>query len=144
MNFDITSAAIATMISTTISASVAIWTTRFNKQKNLDDQLDAILKIAIQYPYLESEEFVNSWDSKLCTNDEKFLRYDLYCHLLFNYFERVAKYLNYDKEKIENYFTLKEWVRLHSKYWRDPPNKYENVDGYDKNFVSLINSYITI
>lgn len=59
MTFDITltAAAIATLISAITSACITLWITKFNKQKNLDDQLDGLLKISIQYPYLESPKF---------------------------------------------------------------------------------------
>ena len=54
---DITSAALATLISAITSAIVALLITNSNKKKSLDDQLDGILKIAIQFPYLESRDF---------------------------------------------------------------------------------------
>jgi len=133
--FDITftTASIATIISIITSASITIWITKFNKQKNLDDQLDGLLKISIQYPYLENPKFAESWESNYDENDDKYLRYDLYCILLFNYLARVAKYYNYDKRKIENYIAIKDWIRQHSKYWQNPTNSYENIDTYEKN-----------
>ena len=70
----ITAAAIATLISALTSACMTLWITGTNKKKNLDDQLDAILKIAIQYPYLESAAFALGWKSDFDKNDEKYLR----------------------------------------------------------------------
>ena len=43
---DITSAAIATLISAITSAIVTFLLAKFNSKKSLDDQLDGILKIA--------------------------------------------------------------------------------------------------
>lgn len=138
----LTAAAIATLISALTSALMTLWLTRTNKKKNIDDQLDAILKIAIQYPYLESEQFCCSWRSDFDKSDEKYLRYDVYCNLLFNFLSRVAEYYSYDRQKIENYITIKDWVRHHGLYWKNPISEYENVDSYDKKFVELINGYL--
>jgi hypothetical protein len=140
--FSITSAAIATLISAVTSAIVATRISYSNKVKNLDDQLDGLLKIAIQYPYLESEHFTSTWISTFDLNDEKYLRYDVYCTLLFNFLERVSKHYRYQQAKIENFVAIKDWVRLHGRYWKDPTSSYENVDSYEKEFVNLINSYL--
>lgn len=142
MDMTITAAAIATLISALTSATVTLWITSWNKKKNIDDQLDSILKIAIQYPYLESEKFTITWQSDFEDTDEKLLRYDVYCNLLFNYLSRVATHYNYNKTKIENYIAIKDWVRIHEKYWKNPTSSYENIDSYDPKFVTLINSYL--
>lgn len=142
MDSTITAATVATIISTITSASVTIWISSWNKRKNLDDQLDGLLKIAIQYPYLENEQFANSWTSEFDLNDEKMLRYEVFCNLLFNYLSRFAKYYRYNKSKIEDELAIKDWVRLHGKYWKEPASTYENVDSYDKKFVELINGYL--
>lgn len=139
---DITSAAIATLISAITSAVVALVIASFNTKKGLDDQLDAILKIAIQYPYLESKDFTNGWTSSYDRNDEKSLRYEVYCTMVFNYMSRLAKHYKYNESKIEEHVALKAWARIHSKYWVDPTEAYENVDTYDKPFVALIGSYL--
>jgi len=138
----ITAAAIATLISALTSTCVTLWITKTNKKKGLDDQLDGILKIAVQYPYLESVKFTTSWNPELVEDDEKYLRYDVYCTLLFNFLCRVAAYYKYDKTRIENYIATKDWVRLHAKYWLNPTSSYENIDSYDKKFVELIKSYL--
>lgn len=140
--FTITAAAIATLVSAGTSASISLWINGSNKKKSIDDQLDGILKIAVQYPYLESEKFTKSWINNLDNDDEKYLRYEVYCVLLFNFLCRISDYYDFDKKKIENYIAIKDWVRLHESYWKNPSSSYENVDSYDKEFVDLINSYL--
>lgn len=142
MEFSITSAAIATIISALTSALVSLGLNKSNKKKHIDDQLDDILKIAIQYPYVESDVFTSTWNQNKNSNDEQYLRYDIYCTLLFNYLSRVTDFYRYDKQKIENYIAIKDWIRLHKEYWINPTNSYENIDGYDEKFRELINSYI--
>lgn len=138
----ITAAAIATLISALTATLVNFWMSKNNKKKGLDDQLDGILKIAIQYPFLESEHFTSSWTPKFDRNEEKYLRYDIYCTLLFNFLCRVAEHFKYDKKRIENYIGIKDWVRLHAEYWNHPTSSYENIDTYDNRFVDLVNSYL--
>lgn len=142
MEITITTAAIATLISALTSTSVTLWITSLNKKKNIEDQLDSILKIAIQYPYLENEKFTETWNPNFDPSNEMLLRYDVYCTLLFNYLSRVATHHNYDKNKIENFIAIKDWVRLHAKYWHNPTSTYENLDSYDKKFSKLINEYL--
>jgi len=142
MEYSITSAAIATLISAITSAIITILISRSNKSQSLDNQLDAILKIAIQYPYLESEDFTTSWKSDFDRNNEKYLRYDVYGTLVFNYLSRVAHYCKYEETKIEEFIAIKDWVRLHGKYWIDPTTTYGNIDSYNKDFVQLINGLL--
>ncbi|TCJ15236.1 hypothetical protein EZJ19_07975 [Parasulfuritortus cantonensis] len=139
---DITSAAIATLISAATSATITLLLTRLNSRKSLDEQLDAILKIAIQYPYLESKDFTSTWTSSYNRNDEKALRYEVYCTLVFNYMSRLAKYHKYCEDKIDEHVALKPWARIHARYWRDPTEAYENVDTYDRPFVALVEGYL--
>lgn len=139
---DITSAAVATIISAATSSVISLLIANSNKKKDLDNQLDGILKIAVQYPYLESSQFTDTWTSKFNVNDEKYLRYEIYCTLVFNYLSRLCSYYKFNETKIEKYLAVKDWVRLHKKYWKDPTDAYENTDSYDKDFVSLIEQYL--
>ena len=52
MELTLTTAGIATIISAATSATVTLYINRSNKLKYLDDQLDTLLKTALQYPYL--------------------------------------------------------------------------------------------
>ncbi|MDZ4196160.1 MAG: hypothetical protein U1C51_02800, partial [Candidatus Izemoplasmatales bacterium] len=57
------------------------------KKSNLDGlraQLADVLKIAVQYPQLESEGFTSKWSQIKDTDNEHYIRYDNYCNLVFN------------------------------------------------------------
>jgi hypothetical protein len=133
---------IAAIMSILVSALVSFLVSKKTDHRHLSDQLDELLKISIQYPYLESELFAESWEANRKSQDDKYLRYDLYCTRLFNYFERLAKYHKYNADKIANDVAIKDWVRLHRSYWNNPPSKYENVDSYVKEFRDLIGTYL--
>jgi hypothetical protein len=139
----IESAAIATVISSVIATLVSVLLNRRSEKKSLDSQLNEILDIAIQYPYLENKVFTENWTSKYNTSDEKALRYELYATRVFNYLSLLAKFHRYNFEKIEKELAVRAWVRLHKKYWYDPTVPNENIDTYDKPFVNMVNNCLS-
>lgn len=134
---DITAAAIATLISSLISSIVALTVSKHNAIRNLNDQLDNILKIAIQYPYLESPHFTNTWTSD--SIEEHHLRYENYCILVFNYLEKLCKHYKYDTKKIEEHLNVEEWVLIHQVYWLSCG---ENQNGYSQKLKIIIKNYL--
>ena len=143
MELTLTTAAIATIISAATSSAVTLYINRSNKMKYLDDQLDTLLKTALQYPYLENPSFIKTWNESKDSGKDEYLRYDIYCTLLFNFFARLAVHFNYDKTKIDDYVAAKDWIRLHKNYWLEPIDTFENIDSYDKKFKQLITEYIS-
>ena len=114
-----------------------------NEHSELDKRLDEILKIAIQYPYLESKEFTKQWNAKKVSDDIRYIRYDNFCNLVFNFIHKVYETFDKDKSKIENYIDVKNWIYLHEDNWRYPIEPHENIEGYDESFRRFINNYIT-
>lgn len=139
---DITAAAIATIISSGVATCVAIIINKTNGKKSLHDQLDSIIKIAIQYPYLESRAFTSTWTSNKDSEDERYLRYENYCTLIFNYLERLCKFYKYNTTKIESHLNVKDWIRVHEQCWQSPSDPYENKDSYEEKFKKVIESYL--
>lgn len=139
---DVTAAAIASIVSTFVATSVTLRINKSNKKKVLEDQLDSILKIAIQHPYLESTLFTETWAANKNSTDEKYLRYDIYCNLVFNYMERLCNHYNYDEQKISNHINIKDWIRVHKQCWENPSTPYENADGYPEKLKSFLNKYL--
>ncbi|MCZ2247170.1 MAG: hypothetical protein LC111_00220 [Bacteroidia bacterium] len=139
---DIPAAAITTLISSGIATSVTLLINRGNGLKNLNDQLDNILKISIQYPYLENTVFTSTWNKNKNSTEDKYLRYDNYCNLVFNYMERLCKYYNYDERKIQEHINIKDWIRVHKQCWSNPSTPYENSDGYSKELKKLLTHFL--
>lgn len=139
---DITAAAIATLISSSIATIVALKINKHNALKSLNDQLDNILKIAIQYPYLESPSFCNTWQDNKDSEDERYLRYENYCTLIFNYLERLCKHYDFNVNDIQNHLNVKGWIRVHKSCWQYPSVPFENSDGYDHRFKVVIENYL--
>lgn len=139
---DLTSAAVATLISSGVATTVTILLNRSTSMRNLEDQLDSILKISIQFPYLENPKFTETWIENKDSNDEKYLRYENYCTLIFNFLERLCYFYKYNPKKIESFMNVKDWVRLHKGCWKNPSVPYENTDSYDEKFKKIIDNYI--
>ena len=139
---DITAAAIASLISSVIATSVALFVNRDNRRKSLNDQLDSILKISIQYPYLEDPKFTATWNANKDSADEKYLRYDIYCNLVFNYMERLCEHHEYNEKKIQADVNIKDWIRVHKDCWHNPSSPYENADGYSKKLKNTLSNFL--
>ena len=112
------------------------------KEAKLNDDLDRLIEISIKYPYVESEIFISKWIEYKASDDERYLRYDLFCNRLYNYLHKVCEHFNYDQQKIENFIDIKSWIRSHKLNWKNPVDENENLDGYDRKFKDFINSYI--
>lgn len=139
---DITAAAIATIISSGVASIVAVSINRSNASKSLNDQLDNIIKIGIQYPYLESPAFTSTWTANKDSDDEKYLRYESYCTLVFNYMERLCKFYKFNTKKIEAHLNIKNWIRTHKDCWLHPSIPFENTDSYEEKFKELIEGFL--
>lgn len=136
---------IAAAISAICAAVSSIMTYRLyrkNKLQKLDDRLNKILEIAVQYPYVEDADFTSQWVEMKNASDERYMRYDIYCNLLFNFLAAVYDYFGGKKSEIENYVDVKSWIRLHKQNWQYPVDPNENIDGYSDDFRNFINSYI--
>jgi len=139
---DITSATIATLISSSVATIVTLLINRENALRTLNTQLDDILKIGIEYPYLENLKFTETWNKNKDSLDDKYVRYENYCTLVFNYMERLCSHYKYNQNKIESHLNLKDWIRTHKQCWENPSTPFENVDSYDEQFKKLIEKYL--
>lgn len=138
MDTTIISVIVSALISIIVSFVVTKVTNRNEEKRRLDEQLDEIIKISIQYPYFELRSFTNNWKQNSAENDEKYAAYEQYATLVFNYLERFCKFYNYKIEKIEEELGMKTWVRIHKEYWRNPTVPNENTDLYAEKFVNIV------
>ena len=146
MTFDFDSAVSAAIVSSIVSLLVSliikIWQDKTDKLSSLDSQLDSILRIAVEYPYLESVEFTRTWKENVNNLDDKYRRYETYATLVFNYLSRVCEYFHYNEKKINAYIDMKGWVELHHVYWHNPSKLGENEFVYDEKFKKLVHAIL--
>ena len=115
---------------------------RRDERSELDRDLEHILNIAVQYPYLEQQYFTKEWTPEKVSTDEKYARYDIFCNRVYNFLHKTYEHFDKDKSKIEDFVDIKSWIRLHQYNWKNPVDPNENIDGYDSDFRDFINKYI--
>src|SRR5574344_950191 len=75
-----------------------------NQQEFLDKQLIEIQRLSFYDPYVEDKRYTSRWNSnkeKYINNDlqelEKFLKYDVYTEMIFNFLEMSFKFYKNEK-----------------------------------------------
>ncbi len=137
--------AVASVACAAVAVVSAYLSYRFKKEDGkaeLEKELNRILEIGVQYPHFEYKPFTSDWLSHRGKDDEIYLRYDIYCNMIYNFLHHVFEYYDGDKRKIEGYVDVKSWIRLHKQNWQYPADDNENIDGYDEPFRQFINSYL--
>ena len=146
MEITIQSTVIAILTSSLISSSVSYLVFKknymFNELKILNDNYMQIKSFAIQYPYLEDQEFIMRYNSNDINKEEQFIRYQVYCSFVFNTMQKICMYFSYDQEKIKKFVHIKEIVQQHCKWWENPSGMYKDKEGYEEKFKILVNDYI--
>lgn len=135
-------ASVAGAIIAGVSAYLAYRFKREDRKTELEKELNRILELGIQYPRFEYSPFTKDWEKHRGEDNEIYLRYDIYCNLLFNFLHHVYDYFKGNKEKIEDYIDVRTWIRMHKHNWLHPTDENENIDGYDEPFRKFINSYL--
>jgi len=146
MNIELKITLISTIISSiiaTITALIVVYKANKHQEKlRLDNELTRIIEISLTYPYLEHQTFINKWPEKRNGEDERYMRYDIFCNLIFNYLEKLFNYYSGDIAKIESELNVRDWVISHKLAWQKPSVMFENIDGYSQEFKTFIGKYI--
>ena len=108
------------------------------EKQSIEQRLDKVRDISIEHPYLEDDNFCSNWPTS-DRSSEKSMRYENYCCLWFNLCESIWEFYGGKKEDIEDFIYVKEIFKRHRKWWQFDT---KNSDGYGKNFVHFVNSYI--
>lgn len=127
-------------VTTIVTIVIQIRTTQNNQKEFLDKQLIELQRISFYDPFLEDENFTNQWNQMKVNykngnleqhDKEKFLKYDVYTEMLFNFIER--SFCVYKNEKnLLNYVDFKSWVRTHQQCWKNPLQEHSNREVYGK------------
>lgn len=137
VGFEIMKILISSGIAVVASTEINKWSNKRQEEKRYRDELSKIIQISIQYPELEDEVFIGKYPGDE-SNRKEYLRYESYCILIFNLLEQVVEFYKFQTEFIEKFVFVDEWVNLHKQWWQDEKNQ----QGYSKEFIQLINSYI--
>lgn len=142
-----------------VASAVAAWfsfeLSRNQREEELHEKLNEIIKLSLMYPHVEDAVYIETWPEqwrKYHSNEKrkelteeqckKLLQYDYFADVVFNFLSHLYSFYKKDKNKIDNFVNVKDWVRLHRGHWEMHMDDYENVDSYDKGFKDFINDYL--
>jgi|SRR5579871_5205041 len=117
----------------------------FSKQYNatekarLNDNLNKILDVNLQYPFVDDSAFIVKWNLNKYSNTDSSLRYQTYCEYVFDFLQNVCEYYKYDKKEIENFIDINDLIFQQKGWWDMPEQK--NSQAYPEKFKKFINSY---
>lgn len=138
------------LIITTIVTFYLYFKSKTDNQKNtLDSQLIELQRLAFENPYLENENYTNEWNmlrEKYVNKEQdwdvdKFLRYDAYTEMIFNYVEMSLKVYK-TEEKLLKYVDFKSWIRNHTQNWQNPLQAHINREVYDDKMCDMIDKWL--
>lgn len=120
-----------------------------NKKNALDSQLLELQRLAFENPYLENENYTNEWNmlrEKYVNKEQnwdvdKFLRYDAYTEMLFNYVE-MSLMVYKTEEDLLKYVDFKSWIRNHTQNWQNPLQAHINREVYGDKMCDMIDKWL--
>jgi len=120
---------VATAIASMVAILVALKQSRIQQRAELKKQIEQVILLSIQYPYLEDDVFCAGWSEER-PRPEEYQRYDSYCCLVFNLIYAVYEHFKGDLKKVEAFLWTRELIERHRKWWTSRSVRLINVDGY--------------
>jgi len=107
------------------------------EKDRLNNSLNKILDINLQYPFVEDSVFIAHWNLNKDSNSDSSLRYQTYCEYVFNFLQDACGYYKYNKKKIAAFIDLSDLILQHKEWWDLPEQQLS--DAYPKEFKQFIN-----
>lgn len=104
-------------ISAFVAWVTARWTIQTDERRTLRESNIRMLEWAIEYPFLESEQFCSQWpNSDRCEDDR--MRYENYCCHVFNLLQHCWEFSKGDHAKMKHILYPDELIWAHRAWWR--------------------------
>jgi hypothetical protein len=107
-----------------------------NEKGRLNDNLNKLLEVNLQYPFVEDSIFIAKWNVNEDIGNDSALRYETYCEYLFNFAQNLCEYFKYDKRKIEDFMNIDDLIAQHKGWWKRSDEK--NYASFPKRFGDFI------
>ncbi len=146
-NWIMTASLVITMATTIV---LQIKSSKESQKTFLDKQLFELQRMSLYDPFMEDKKYTSKWnDFKLdYQNDKlsdaeqhKFLKYEVYTEMLFNFIEMSLKRYN-SETKLLNYVDFKSWVRTHAECWKNPLEAHSNREVYGDKMCDMIDKWL--
>jgi hypothetical protein len=110
---------------------------RAQQRAFIDSLVIKMIEISMEYPYLEREEFCNTYPN--CSgHPHSKERYENFCIFVFNLLMMIYRHFEGDRKRIGEYIHVEELVRLHCTWWLADR---ENLE-YDEPFRQYIHAVV--
>jgi len=129
--------AISAIVSAIVAGLISYLTLRHQRRQYIDNMIDKMVEIGIEYPYLEDDAFCLAW-AEADKTDERVQRYDNYCCFVFNVIEAVWQYCRKDNVEIDKVLYVKELAIRHRVWWESTS---DNIEAYGADFDEYIKSF---
>lgn len=140
------------ILSNSLTIIIFLKNNKNSGQDKINEKLFKIQDISIKYPYLEDSKFASKWsdfkkshdESSYDVNDdeyEKYLRYEQYCEIIFNFIHGCLDFHGKEKKALSD-IDLKSWAINHRAWWELPLEDNSNQNSYDQAFSKIINSWL--
>jgi len=111
-----------------------------NEKGKLNDNLNKLLDVNLQYPFVEDSSFIAWWDKHKNSNSDSSLRYQSYCEYVFNFLQSTSEYFNYNKNKIADFVDAEDLITQHKGWWMMP--EQINSRSYPDKFKEFVKQYL--
>jgi len=121
--------------------------TRGQQRLAIDGQVQTLIEMSMQYPYLERDSCCSAWKKDGNPDDDERARYENYCCLVFNTIERAWDlhwWRGFNKEwrhaAVRKIFHVDELICRHYAWFTADE---ENLGGYPASFYEYVNFVYT-
>ena len=111
-----------------------------NEKGRLNENLNKLLDIDLQYTFVEDSAFIAWWDKHQGSNSDSSLKYQVYCEYVFNFLQNTGEYFNYNKRKIADFVDAEDLITQHKGWWMAPAQM--NSHSYPDKFKEFIGQYL--
>lgn len=142
--------AVSLFVTTIVTIALQLISNRNNQKEFLDKQLIELQRLSFYDPFVEDINYTHQWDSfreqynnnYLQQEDlNRFLKYDVYTEMLFNFIEISLKVYKTEK-KLLKYVDFKSWIRTHSECWKNPLQPHSNREVYGDKMCDMVDKWL--
>jgi hypothetical protein len=127
-------AAAGVAISAFVAWVTAHWTIKGDERRGIREGNMRLIELAIEYPFLESDEFCSQWPSSNRDKQDG-MRYENFCCHVFNLVQQCFEFCRGDELKMKPILHPDELIWRHRLWWQ---NDEENQRGYPVEFRQYV------
>lgn len=137
-----------------LSTCIAFWLNYKSKKDTLESSLYSelleIQRYSLYDTFLEDKNYTKQWDTlkeryekNELNGDEtnKFLRYDAYTEIIFNFICKSMEFYKSEKKLLE-FVDFESWIDIHAACWKNPLQAHSNRKVYGDKMFDMVNRWL--